>query len=587
MEQGTLKKFWWVGVIAMLAGVLHIAPYIYFERSLGLEYKDVHMTGAYDEDFYLALVNQARVGKSAFANPYTYENRDQGINFRYQILETLIGKIAHGLRLSMDAVALAVKFFSSAILFIILFVFGRSLTKSATGGVLAAVFVEFGNELARLELGPALSTIFHWQSSFNSFLFYDRPVYPSITAIFFFLALFMSWRLLENNKHLLALWLGVFIGLISYLYFYYWAFLIILISALLVIALIRKDYSLAKNYMLTIGIAVLASGPFLLNIYGTLGQAGADTANIAKNFIFTHRFIIEKVLLLPMAILGAIFVWFKHKSRTFPRQFIFLGAVLITGLLASNQQVITGMEVQQHHFHFMTNIPILLLFSGVFLWYLLNLLNRDIPMYRYVKVMTISFVIVAVIAHAVGVQASSYRYWDDEFVDRQRWAGAFSWLNEHTDKNDVVLANFEVSESVPVYTHNYVYGALHAMSYPVPIERLAHNYFTEIYLAGVRADNAREFMDVNRDKMGQYIFEGQYWRATCGSFGCFPDSWFEKLVSDYQTFVSKPFEEQLKKYRLDYVIWDTRRDPVWQLDKYKLPKQVFLQDDVVIYNLKP
>ncbi|HEY4482988.1 MAG TPA: hypothetical protein VI953_02315 [Candidatus Paceibacterota bacterium] len=581
-----LKCYWWVLLVALLAGVLHVAPYIYFEQQLGGEYQGVHMAGAYDEDFYLSFVNQARVGKSAFANPYIYENRDQGISFRYQVLDTLIGWSGRVLNLSMDSIALAIKFFSTALLFIVLFVLGKSLTKSAVGGVLVAIVVELGNEIARLEIEPVLNTIFHWQSSFNSFLFYDRPIYPSVTAIFFFFGLYLVWKLLEDNKRLHAILLGVLVGIISYLYFYFWVFLTILICVMIITAVVRKEYALAKNFVLALIIGTIISVPFLVGVYGTLGQGSVDTANIAKNFVSTHRIIVEKVILAPLIILAGVWYFLRSKKITLPRQLAFLFACLLAGLIASNQQVFTGMEVQQHHFHFMTNIPILLLTAGVLLWYLLGQLSRSTVAYRYIRAMVVGVVFIVVIAHATGVQASSYRFWSGEFTDRQRWMSAFRWLNTNTSKDDVVLSSRGLSESVPIYTHNYVYGALHAMSYPVPIERLEHNYFTQIYLDGVRTTGAREYLQAHRDEMGQYVYEGQYWRATCGSFGCFPDSTFDKLVADYQTFVSRPFESELNKYRLDYVVWDKKRDPNWSLDQYKSLKQIFEQDKVVIYTFK-
>ena len=607
------KKYWWVVGIALLAGFLHIVPYLYFQNNLGDEYQGIFMAGTYDEDAYLTFINQSRVDKSSFDNPYIFENRNDRINFRYYFLETLAGWKARVLGLPMDKVAILLKFFSSALLFIMLFIFGKSLTGSSIGGILVGVFVLLGNELT-----PPIAFG-------HSFLFYDRPINPSVSAIFFFLALFLAWRLFEKNNRLLGLWLGVLVGALAYLYFYFWFFAMTLLFVLFMIAFVRKERELAVNFCLSLITALLTSLPFLVNIFGTFGDAGANAVNIGKNFIVTHRVIIEKVLLAPLVFLIGLLAFLRFKREVFPRQFIksplntppqatgmnvvldlinpadggvnnrdtapqavrlfiFLGAVLTAGLLVSNQQVISGMEIQQHHFHFMTNIPIFLLSGAIICWYLLQKLFSQKILIRNILAILI---MAGVVAHAVGVQANSYKFWKDESVDRQRWGPVFDWLNTHSKKDDVILANPEISETLPVYTHNYVYGALHAATYPVPTTRLAHNYFVTIYLDGVRTDTARDFFynTDNRNALGQYIFEGQYWRAKCGSFGCFPDPTLETLIADYQKFLTRSPLVNLKKYKLDYILWDTKRDPVWRLNQYSFLRPVFSADKVILYQV--
>jgi len=357
---------------------------------------------------------------------------------------------------------------------------------------------------------------------------------------------------------------------------------LIALGVVFVFALVRRENSLATSVAMSVCIALLASLPFLLNIFNTLGTTSADEANIGKNFISTHRVILEKVLLVPLLFISGLWLFLRRRPIALSREFIFLVALLIAGLIASNQQVLTGMEIQQHHFHFMTNIPIFLLSGATICWYLLQTLLSEKVAIRNILA---AFIIASVVAHAVGIQVTSYTHIFDEMHDRQRWASAFVWLNTNTTKKDVVLANPEVSETIPIYTHDYVYGALHAATYPVSVERLAHNYFMTIFLDGVRGQDARQYLTEHRNEVGQYIFEGQYWRANCGSFGCFPESIFEKLVADYQNFAAEPFEQNLKKYKIDYIIWDKKRESSWQLDQYSLLRKVFDENSMALYRV--
>jgi len=193
-----------------------------------------------------------------------------------------------------------------------------------------------------------------------------------------------------------------------------------------------------------------------------------------------------------------------------------------------------------------------------------------------------------IIFHAVGIQASSFNYHQEDHRDRQRWAEGFNWLQKNTETDDVVFASFDISRTLPIYTHNYPYGALHASSFPVSLERLKHNYFIRMQVMGLEADDAREYFfdPTHRDELGQYIFEGQYYRALCGSFGCFSDEILEDILSEYVEFSGSSFEENLSKYRADYVFWDGKRDEGWNLDQYSFLQRVFESGQAVIYELE-
>lgn len=577
-------------IIACIVGVIYIAPHIIFIFTSTALYQGIYISRSYDEEWYDAMIRQAYDGQSASDNPYISEYKQSTvIGSSAKIFETATGWTARLLGISISSIMIVSKFIFPALLFLAVYALVFTMTGNILYSITGGIFVLLGCELAPLSLNSALNTLsFHGPT--KSFLFFNRPINPQMSGIVWAIVLLLWARFWKDRANVTnAILAGVGVGLLAYVYYYYWNYTVILAGIVFIAALIYKEKTFIKNSAIALGSAILVSLPFILQMLHSLS---AKSDGIQKNIVYTHSFIVEKVSLLPVILLALIFIWISISKRypkfkvpdlsSFMKEgFVFLFMLLLSGLIASNQHVIHGFEIQQHHFHFMINIPLFAIFLSCFIPAVCEYFSK--------KLAVISSVIIILIVtlHGVSVQATSYNFWKGDFNHYQSYAPFFDYLNKNTAADEVVYTDTVLSEMVPMYTHDSVYSSLHASVYPVPVERLKHNYFIMMYLRGVTADTAKSYLydETHRNELGQYIYEGQYWRAVCGSFGCFPDSVIDELISDYKNFLKTGFEKNLKKYRIDYVLWDAGRFPEYGFEKFTFLKEVKKDGDIHLYKV--
>jgi hypothetical protein len=483
--------------------------------------------------------------------------------------------------LPFDTLAIFCKFLFPALNFLVVYGLVLYLTKKKSFALLGATAMLLAQEIAPISITALIDT-FSFNSPFHHFLLFSRPINPQVNAIFFFLTLWALAALWHQPERKRYAWLaGIATGILGYLYFFYWNFTTILLGIMFVASLCMRDRMRMKKVLAALGISLVVALPYLITMIEMLG---AGTASVGKNYILTHRVIIEKIMLFPLALLGVMMAWkyIKYRSIKLAHPFQFLLLLVLAGIAASNQQVIHGMEIQQHHYHFMTNIPVFIIVMSI-------LVAMAIERYchKYVRP-TIALLVILLFFQAASIQAASYKYWKPIFAEYQAYAPVFEWLNKNSAYNDIIYASETISQLIPTYTHDDVYSALHLSVYPVPLERLEHNYFIYMYLEGIRENTVRDYLfkEENRNRIGQHLFEGQYWRAMCGSFGCFPDSVIEDLIIKYKNFLKKPFEQNFKKYRVNYVMWDSRENPEWNVSKHSFLELATSTYGVLLFSVR-
>lgn len=576
-------------LLSIFVGALYVFPHIFFMLDLGENYKGIYMSRSYDEDTYYSSIRQIYDGHSPTDDPYIIENDEKTIVSNYKFIEYALGYTGKFLNLEISTLAIVSKFIFPIAIFLAIYFFVFMMTTGVLSSNFTAIFVLLGQELAPLNIHSAINT-FLFNSPFESFLFFNRPINPQVSFIFFvvgMLLLYKVWNDSKSKKYSMVV--GAFIGFLSYIYFYFWNFTMILSGLIFLYSILKKKKDLLSNILITISSSILIALPFVLN---TLHSLGTDTLSISKNYIKTHRFINETVIILPLLIFIIIYIWnylinrgYINYHRVFSnlneKTLTFLFLVILSGFIASNQQVVHGYEVQQHHYHFMTNIPVFIItISILFVSFVKKYLGRFA-----LTIVIFSGLVISI--HGTSVQASSYQFWKPYFLHYQSYEPVFFWLNKNSNIDDVVYSNITISEIIPIYTHNSVYTSLHASVYPVPTERLAHNYFTKMYLRGVDANNVKDYLydDTNRNEFGQLVFEGQYWRAMCGSFGCFPDSTLDIYIEDYKNFIKNSFETNLKKYKIDYFVWDKKVNPEWNLQKYSFLETIISTENIDLFRV--
>ncbi|MBU6142098.1 hypothetical protein KGO95_03215 [Patescibacteria group bacterium] len=588
-----IKRHHLVLSFALIVGLIYVGPYLFFAYHLGAGYQGINITRAPDEEGYLTIVNSlARRG--IVGDPYIFEYRDLGNNVNYYSIEYFLAATANAFHVMVPDLILGLKFLAPAVLFGVVYLFTLELMGSSGGALFVALLVLLGNEVARTGLA-AIPALFSGTVASTDFLTYARPVNPAESSILFFAVLWLILKLYKGERKFgslpAAAAVGFAVGAMSYIYFYFWAFPLILCGVVLLYDLFTRNKEGAKRFFVALAASAFAAVPFFFNtaaLFLAPPANGDFGAPLQKAFTRTHQIIPEKTILLPLVVFAVLYALWKYSKEKwgeeagrFVKKYAFVALLLITGIIASNEQVITGIEVQQHHFHFYTNIPMLLIAVGIMVYELVRLIPH------WWRVTALGGISLFVVTFAIQIQASSYAAWKQDFISYQRYAPVFSWLRLNSGTDTVVYADQTMSEMIPIYTQDYTYGSLHAAAYPVPVVRLEHNYFMTLFLRGVTKDDALVYLSdpEHRNEMGQYIFEGQYWKDMCGSYGCFPDATFKSLVNDYVSFLGNSFETNLKEYKVNYIVWDMANDPEWNLGGYVFLKEVYSGEQIKIFKV--
>ena len=205
---------------------------------------------------------------------------------------------------------------------------------------------------------------------------------------------------------------------------------------------------------------------------------------------------------------------------------------------------------------------------------------------RFVAGSALVFIIVW---FSIGLQVSSYKNDIVEATRYQPFASIVAYLHTQAPAQSVVLADpaFTATE-VMIYTQDFVYDGGEAdATFQVPQSRLAHDYFVWLALQGVTAQSVRQYIYQrdNRSEIGYLFFNGVHWRDQCGWAGCFPDSVLENLIPQYQAFLKTPLLQNIKKYKVDYLLVDAKANGNWNLSQLPLT-EVAASGDFTLYSFK-
>ncbi|MBI5405863.1 hypothetical protein HY972_02405 [Candidatus Kaiserbacteria bacterium] len=580
-----IKNHIWAILLALLVGGLYAAPNIYHATTPG--YRGIIMADATDEDFYLSVINKSYASAGPVGDPFQYEYRNAHNPFQYFALEYALGKAGAALRLPIDVLTILMEFLFPALLALLLYAFALVLSRSHLTGLVASAMMLLGNEIVQ---PTALSNLLHTfllNGSYGTFLTYSRPINPQVSSIFFFAALFGLLYLSRNPRSKWAMALsGAGVGLLVYIYPYFWAFAFVLLGVMFFYALAVRNRPLMLGAGVAGMVSVLCMAPFLFLNASIFLQGGGSALMQA---IPTHRIIIEKMILAPLFLYAFLYAWawwsegvgkFGAWTSAFAKKYTFILLLLITGVIVSNQQVLTGKLMFPQHFHFYTNIPLFLLSMSLLMMELLTLFPR------IWRIGAASALIGVVAWFSLGVQVSSYKAHRIESSRYQALAPIFAYLRDIAPPQSVVLADEYLSTRLTIYTQDFAYATGgYDTTFAVPQERILHDHFVRLALRGVTVQSVRDYVYHHRDEVSGALYIATYWRDLCGSYGCFPDSILEQLISRYQSFSKHSLLENIKKYKIEYVLVDRVQDKEWNINKI-VGAPVYQSGDFILYAIR-
>lgn len=554
----------------LIFGLILVFPHILF--SFDNNYQGIFISRVGDEDHSMAKVKDVIDGYWDYASSYIWEYKNISKPI-LQYSELILGLIGLVLSIKVGTLFLLVKFFGPVIVGLIIFWLSRSLKLTVGSSLLMAALILLGGKMINLEFGKIFNVLFY-QKGYLEFLAYTRVPNPALTGIFFFLVLFLLFRWFQKggNKNLFIFALAF--GVLFYVYAYFWSFAIVLIGLMGFYYIFEKGWKTLKGLALGGFIGLLVGLPFFWLLFKYWPQ------DQGKSFIVeSHVFVFDKIVIVALLVY-IVFLLYIRSKKVFDKEYLFPFFLLLSAFIVSNHQVVTGMEIQAHHYYEFTNKPCVFI-ALVCIW------DYFLKKIKYLRAVLVNSLIIGLIClFAIGVQISSLFYWKADFIYYQNYHPFFNWLNTDSLKDSVVYSNEVISEFIPVYTHNNVYWAPHSVEYVlVPLERNIHNYFSLMRINGVRPDEAKDYFYNNRNEVGKLVHGCQYWKNTCGTCGCMPDLILDNLANNYNESFSVSLNEYLKQYRLDYILWDKNEDPDWDLGGLDL-EMAISQNNIELYLVK-
>lgn len=559
---------------AIIVGLIYVLPNIFFIMTLGENYHGLPMMQTANEDFYLARIQKIMDGHSLLGPAVFYENRNQGslTPAGGEILYALAGCL---FRLSPVNVLIASRFILLFILFLLIYslihlvsvnIYSISNKLNAVAG---ALFITLGYDLIDFKTAWLFLT---GQINGGNFLIWTRPVNPIMGGIFLLAFLLCLWAIIRpgRNRKVAIAGAGIFLALAIYSYFFSWGVAVSVLAILGIIYILEKRIDLLKSLAYVGLTALILTLPYWYFSWQLSGQPEYKQALLRNGLFYTHYPVLNKVLLAALAVYALITIFLFIKRKTLPLWselmnseeqknrlqdwYIFSVVLLLGGLWAFNQQVITGRTVWPFHFVQYT-IPLAII-AVLALFY-------NLTAVKWPKIcLTILSAIVAVsLGWGIFSQAKIYKIYYNYYAGLQTYGPLFDWLNNQPKDSVVFVLDetnnfYNLNGLVPAFTHANVYASTWAYNLIDP-DRIYDSYLAGLRLKAVTADGIDNYIKENRAEAAGFLFSN--WKGLYGikQFPDFSDSLLEErlkqLPENYKEFYAKDFRQALSKYRLGYI----------------------------------
>jgi len=420
----------------------------------------------------------------------------------------------------------------------------------------------------------------------SDFLSIGLPVDPAMLFIPLFAFLIAFWLFYKNRDWRFGVASTILLGLNFYNYFYSWTYLYAFGGFLVLLLLLKRDWREAVRIGSVFAGALLLAIPYGINIYRAAQYPIYAEVGERFGIVATHA-----PLFIGLIALGALVMFYLWFPRGDKQKYLFWLALLLAPILTLNQQILTGKEMQSAHYHWYFHKPLAVIVTVILIFYLLNRLKTT-----WYRVALAILMVAGSFAVGVFIQTDSYLHNRGDYggtaaLQQQRYGPVMQWLNRSAMKEDVVLGNSDISYLVTIYTPlNVFYHRAAFMSLAATHERLLDSLFTFYRLRGVGAADAQKVFFAERGSISSSIY-GIYYRQLSGSYEAIPDEKLGEILAAYQKTLATPtpawLKQEMAQYEVNYVVWDKKNDPSWQLQKYQFLKETAVFGDIHIYRFNP
>lgn len=580
--------------IAVLVGAVSVLPYIMMPLVIGSSYEGVPFFYQDAEDVYLARIQEVLDGHVDARSPIFYEYKNITTVLE-PFGEWLYAVPAYLFSLSASTVGLMSKFLFPAILFLLVYFLIIRITEQHTNArvwtaVLGGVLVTLGTDFIHPHY---LLQVIQGATDYPYLSLWTRLVNPITGALLLFTFLHLLLSLMWRPTVALTVLAGVILGIQSG---YIFTFIIsgtVLMGAC-GIALLARQFRLLTAFVAVGIIGICINAPYLISVMGDMGTAGGLSTSLKNGLFVTHIPLWNKFLSLVSTVLvGSLFIPLSLtaiRQRILERWWWMSALLIVASYAALNIQVVLGKTVWPQHFVQYT-VP----FGYIVLVCVAYALASRFRMEQFWR-----WGILGLICASFAIQTGTV--WSatasvDDFVQRQAAAPLFRTLNSISGDCVVLVSEKRefINRLIPAYTHCDTYSSSYV--FMVPEERVVHNFYLELKLAGVTPSTIRSYLTTYDDDVRLYFF--RHWGD---AFYNQADSWLrrvyppqesrayldakkEELIQGYAAFFLEDLELQITRYRIDYIVIDTatRSLPTFAQG---FAEPIFAGNGLVLYKIK-
>lgn len=302
---------------------------------------------------------------------------------------------------------------------------------------------------------------------------------------------------------------------------------------------------------------------------------------------------------------GALFLFFIYVwKKRYCWQTGVVFSLIMAGWIALNQQVITGRTVEIGHYYWYFIVPISILIG----WFIFLEIFSDKKWLKFF----LSGVIVIIFVHASVGQYRSFFVTLNDKLDDQKYSPIIEKLNEINDSKVILSASDNRSLLFTIYTKHNLFWHQAATQTITPVDRFYDVLFLYAVIDGKEriafekdfVGHVNSFMlepkyesKINRlygniegltSGMDYYAYENK--KKNIDLIG----DHRAKIVGDlskiyYENWMSNNYENInsiLKKYSVEYIVWDKNINPDWDLSIIRNIEEVYNENDIFLYHIK-
>jgi len=417
-------------IVALIIGFLYLVPQLFFQWSLDDEFQGIYRTSNDDETYYMARAREIIDGHYLISNPYFTEYKN-GFPMQVFLPDLLLALPAKLFNFDIYPLYRFYDFVLPAVMFFLTYWIFYLLIKERFWSIYLS------------------SWIFLIQYYFS----FNRPVSPQFIFIF---ALTFIWILLKivSNTKIRSKWLTILaavnFGFLFYIYPYFWTYFSVLLFLLIIYYWWQKNFSLLKHFLV-----IFISGYFIALPYFYQTWQASQLPFFAETLSrlgMINTYFPSGVAISFIGLLVLILMVYNIFNRQCEREIgisIFLIMAIAASVISFNQHLITGKNSFFSSHYDIISYFIILFSISYWWWYKKTVFWAHFPA---VKITAIIFLL----AIFLPIFYKNLNFDYNQAVKMQSWKQTFNWLNENTNKDDVIMANNDLSSYIPSYTHDNI-----------------------------------------------------------------------------------------------------------------------------------